>query len=276
MNYYEHHIGDYDSATAHLSLTEDGVYRRLICLYYRTEQPLPADTKAVCRLVRAASKQERDTVADVLGEFFQLAQDGWHNERCDQEIARFQDKQAKAKRSAEARWSAQRSQSEGNANAYANASTRTDANASADAMRTHSEGNAPRARPQTPDTNHQTPEERRGRATALPPTWTLPDEWAEWCRQTRPDLDPKLTAERFRDFWVAKPGKDGRKLDWLATWRNWVRNERPGPRASLAQAEPAWRTEQRNRIREAAPYAVTQPPTFDEESWSQPHELPAP
>lgn len=26
MNYYEHHIGDYDQATAHLTACEDGIY----------------------------------------------------------------------------------------------------------------------------------------------------------------------------------------------------------------------------------------------------------
>jgi len=162
VNYYEHHIGDYDSATAHLSLIEDAIYRRLICLYYRTEAPLPVDVKAVCRLVRAASKPERNTVQDVLGEFFDLREDGWHNDRCDAEIARFKDKQSKARRSADARWNAQRSQSDGNANASANASP--------DAMRTHSEGNAPRARPQTPDTSHQTPDTRGGDAREAAPT----------------------------------------------------------------------------------------------------------
>jgi uncharacterized protein YdaU (DUF1376 family) len=91
MNYYEHHIGDYDSATAHLSLVEDGVYRRLICICYRTEAPLPADLKAVCRLARAASKPERDAVQQVLSEFFQLEEDGWHNARCDADIARYKD-----------------------------------------------------------------------------------------------------------------------------------------------------------------------------------------
>lgn len=143
MNYYEHHIGDFDSATAHLSLLEDAIYRRLICLYYRSEAPIPSEIKQVCRLVRAISKQEKETVSDVLNEFFELQDDGWHNIRCDEEIARFQDKQAKAKRSADARWNKQKTHSDGNANAYA------------DGMRTHSEGNAPRARPQTPITNHQ-------------------------------------------------------------------------------------------------------------------------
>ena len=28
---------------------------------------------------------------------------------------------------------------------------------------------------------------------------------------------------KFKDFWRAKPGKDGMKLDWNATFRNWMR-----------------------------------------------------
>lgn len=89
MNYYEHHLGDYDSATAHLSWLEDCAYRRMLCLYYRTEAPLPVDVKQVCRLVRASSKPERDAVQQVLTEFFEQADDGWHNTRCDEDIAAF-------------------------------------------------------------------------------------------------------------------------------------------------------------------------------------------
>lgn len=33
-------------------------------------------------------------------------------------------------------------------------------------------------------------------------------------------LDPDRVAPEFRDFWHGKPGKDGRKCDWSATWRN--------------------------------------------------------
>ena len=29
--------------------------------------------------------------------------------------------------------------------------------------------------------------------------------------------------DRFRDYWAAQPGVKGRKADWPATWRNWVR-----------------------------------------------------
>ena len=86
MNYYEHHLGDYDGATAHLSWLEDCAYRRLLSVYYRTERPIPADMKQACRLVRATSKAERDAVAQVLNEFFQLTDAGWRNRRCDEVI----------------------------------------------------------------------------------------------------------------------------------------------------------------------------------------------
>jgi len=43
---------------------------------------------------------------------------------------------------------------------------------------------------------------------------------------TRPDLNATEVFAGFRDYWIAKAGKDGVKLDWLATWRNWIRNER--------------------------------------------------
>lgn len=92
MNYYEHHIGDYAEATAHLSFVEDAAYSRLIRKYYATEKALPGDLKSVQRLVAARSKEERDAVASVLAEFFDLRDDGWHQPRCDIEITRFQDK----------------------------------------------------------------------------------------------------------------------------------------------------------------------------------------
>lgn len=62
------------------------------------------------------------------------------------------------------------------------------------------------------------------RGTRLPDGFPTADGIA-WCRQERPDLDADLTAAKFRDYWRAVPGAKGTKLDWLATWRNFVRNE---------------------------------------------------
>ena len=74
----------------------------------------------------------------------------------------------------------------------------------------------------------------------------LPAQWKAWTQENHPDVDPAETFSVFRDYWVAKPGKDGRKSDWFATWRNWCRKERPKPKPKTAPAEdwrsdPMWR-----------------------------------
>ena len=115
MNYYEHHIGDFDTATAHLSLVEDAIYTRMLRLYYRQEGPLPTDPLAIARLIRA--RDEMETVKSVLHEFFRLSDDGWHNQRADEDIEKFKAKQNKARASADARWSNVKPGCERNANA---------------------------------------------------------------------------------------------------------------------------------------------------------------
>lgn len=91
VNYYEHHLGDYAEATAHLTFIEDAAYSRCIRKYYTTEKPLPSDVSAVQRLVAARTKEERAAVELVLNEFFTLQEDGWHNRRCDEEIAKYRE-----------------------------------------------------------------------------------------------------------------------------------------------------------------------------------------
>lgn len=89
MNWYEHHIGDYDKNTAHLTACEDGIYSRLLRRYYDKEEPLPADVEKVKRLARARDETERQAVDAVLEEFFHLQEDGWHHDVCDRVIAEY-------------------------------------------------------------------------------------------------------------------------------------------------------------------------------------------
>lgn len=121
MNYYRRHIGDYLKATSHLSLLEHGIYTRLLDVYYTREGPIPADQAA--RLVGARGKVEIDALNRVLEEFFDKAAEGWRQGRCDKEIAEYSDKSGKAAESARKRWEKEQR--------------------NADAMRTHSDGNAP-------------------------------------------------------------------------------------------------------------------------------------
>lgn len=67
------------------------------------------------------------------------------------------------------------------------------------------------------------------RGTRLPIAWQLPKAWGEWTLSEFPQLSAEQVrqeGERFRDYWVAKAGKDATKLDWGATWRNWCRNSK--------------------------------------------------
>jgi uncharacterized protein YdaU (DUF1376 family) len=101
VNYYPHHIGDYDAATAHLTWLQDMAYMRLMRLYYRTETPIPADIHRAFVLVRATKPAERQAVKDVLEEFFVLEADGWHQKRCDEELRKASEKSAKARAAAQ-------------------------------------------------------------------------------------------------------------------------------------------------------------------------------
>ena len=104
MNYYPFHIGDYVSATRHLSWEEDAAFRRLLDTYYTTEKPIPSDLRAACRLVMAQTDGQREAVALVLAEFFTMTDAGWVNKRADEEIVVMRDKQQKQRDKANKRW----------------------------------------------------------------------------------------------------------------------------------------------------------------------------
>lgn len=97
MNFYAFHIGDYASATQHLTDMEDLAYRRMMDLYYVSERPLPIDRRQLYRLLRANSDALRAAVDIVLLEFFTQGDDGWRHGRCDAEIERARAKSGKAK-----------------------------------------------------------------------------------------------------------------------------------------------------------------------------------
>lgn len=71
------------------------------------------------------------------------------------------------------------------------------------------------------------------RGTRLPDGWVPPPDVIKAMKQQFPHINLQNELEKFSDYWQAKPGKDAAKLDWVKTWRNWVRNaaERtPAPR----------------------------------------------
>lgn len=97
MYHYQKNIGDYRSATMHLSLVEHGVYNQLLDWYYLDEQPLPLDNRTLLRRLSAASEIEQQAVEDVLNEMFQKTETGWTHRRVDREIAQYKAKSQQAR-----------------------------------------------------------------------------------------------------------------------------------------------------------------------------------
>ena len=199
MHYYQFNIGDYQSHTAHLSEMEDLAYRRLLDWYYLHESPIPLDAGEVARQIRMRSHS--DSIAIVLQEYFQRTADGWIHHRADIEIEKVGEKSVKASASAKARWNKAK-----DANALP---TQSDSNA------THN----------TLPITHNTKEKKENkRGSRLAQDFVLSKDWIEFCVSQRPDLHPAQTFDQFKDYWTSQAGQKGVKLDWSATWRNWVRS----------------------------------------------------
>lgn len=87
MHYYKFEIAVWHLHTSHLSLIEEAVYFRLINFYYDTESPIPTETHSVIRRLRLTEYSE--IVAQILNEFFELHDDGWHQKHCDLKVIEY-------------------------------------------------------------------------------------------------------------------------------------------------------------------------------------------
>ena len=96
MHYYSHNINDFNNATIYLTIEEECMYHRALAWYYSNELPLPKDKAKIYRYLRATTKKLQTAVNNILDDFFTEKEDGFHQSRCDSEIAEYQSKQAKA------------------------------------------------------------------------------------------------------------------------------------------------------------------------------------
>lgn len=79
-----------------------------------------------------------------------------------------------------------------------------------------------------------------GRGTRIPNGFAVTNEMRQWATDKHLDhLDLDDITERFVDYWRAVPGVKGVKLDWVATWHNWVKKDADsGKVRNLRPAEP--------------------------------------
>jgi uncharacterized protein YdaU (DUF1376 family) len=235
MNFYKHYLGDFQRDTGHLSLTERGAYLALIHHYYATENPLPNEHAALCRIAGAFTKAERDAVKSILS-FFELREGMLWHKRIEAELEKQAGRCDKNRAIALAREDRKRAEKE--AQTDNENSTNRAQNVQQNVARTSHQNSTipePEPEPVIPKENKEgkpsLQKKRCPRGTRLDPDWVLPPEWEAWAIAEKPGIDPRKTAAHFRDYWIAIPGQKGVKLDWQSTWRNWVRGARVEPKS---------------------------------------------
>ena len=79
------------------------------------------------------------------------------------------------------------------------------------------------------------------RGSRLPDGFEVSAEMREWAVEngmTSGTISNETA--KFVDYWKSKPGADGRKTDWNATWRNWMRKSFADPTPKAADLGRAW------------------------------------
>ncbi len=221
MHHYPRNIGDWMTATAHLSDVEECIYSRMTDQYYARELPLPLEMVSVCRLVRATTPAAKRAVPVILGEFFTEQPDGWHQKRCDEEIAKYREKSAKARASAYA------GVSERSANAQRTLSERSpDIQANAELNKKQE------TEPLTKEGQKHTP--ARKRAVPLPPDFTISDAVREWAMEK----GHGSLLEHLEAFVGRAKAKGYTYLDWDQAFMNAIREDWAGLTKIKAAAHP--------------------------------------
>lgn len=206
------YVADYLADTMHLTTSEHGAYL-LIILHYWKSGPIPDDDSRLATISRLGDAWSN--ASSSIRAFFEQRDGMLYHKRIDHEKAEAignQDRNhARAKAAANKRWGK---------NATSNACS-----------------NAPNVPGDCPSPSPSPIVKTKSKAesaiaTRLPADWTPSTEDYNFCKVERPDLVADDVAAAFRDYWAGVPGAKGRKADWPATWRNWVRKEvsRSGPR----------------------------------------------
>lgn len=201
---------DWLSGTQDLSLEERGALVTIVALTAATGQPPALEYQRLARRLGCTPGKAKKVVAALvdLGKI-SIEGEAIHNTRALLETEYSQKKSEKQSENASARWSKKSEKPNKN-------------KGGADAMAMPRECQ-PEPEPEVKEEAKASSKNRRG--SRLPSDWQLPREWGEWAlSQQWPESVIRAEADKFRDYWHSVAGQKGVKLDWLATWRNWMRN----------------------------------------------------
>lgn len=98
------------------------------------------------------------------------------------------------------------------------------------------------------------------RGTRIPSDFAVAPAMVAWARANCPTVDGQRETLKFINYWQAKSGKDAVKVDWAATWRNWMMNA--AERAS--QGKPTTSDKMRNTLELGRRLQAVQDGTHDQ------------
>lgn len=216
--------GDYLADTAHLSAAESGAYLHLI-MHYWLKGGLPDDDAQLARIARMTPAEWQEA-RPVVEAFFNP---GWKHGRIDHELAEAERLSGAGRAGGIASGKARRQRS---ANDRSTVDERSFNDVPNDLPTTDERhANDPPTKCEAPPSQSQDSPSLRSvesgvrKGARLPPDWrpTQADLNFAICHLTESQISNEI--DKFRDFWHARAGPNARKVDWSATWRNWVRRE---------------------------------------------------
>jgi len=188
------YVADYRADTAHLNASQHGAYLLLIMHYWSTGG-LPVEDAPLARIA-CMTEQEWRRSRTTIAAFFTT---DWHHKRIDIELARAADISSKRRASA------------------VQMHAKRDANAQH--LDTHARATS---QPQSQEDSSLRSEARK-RAKRLGDDWWPSLEDATYAQSKGlSDAEISTEAEKFRNHWTSKSGKDAAKLRWDLTWQNWI------------------------------------------------------
>lgn len=220
LPYYKAYPRDFIEGTIGLSFEMKGAYRLVLDLIYMQGGNLPDDPRYIAGLLSLSLRKWKDIRQQLIdadklvvnGEFLT-------NYRAVNELetlAKYQDKQ-----------------SENRSRPNKNKGLKS-----------------PRSNHTEPDTEPERKVEPNGstkkRGTRLPDDWQPDELFAKAEGLTA--VDASREADKFRDYWRGQPGQRGIKLDWHATWKNWVRKVADDRGVTPARSDWRKQPEYRNVI----------------------------
>jgi hypothetical protein len=102
----------------------------------------------------------------------------------------------------------------------------------------------------TETTSKQGQKKQQARGSRLPQGWVLSQGMMDWARDERPDVSVATEFASFCDYWHGVPGAKGVKLDWDATFRNWIRRATGPVRRTSADSAPSKARQKLNNLQE--------------------------